>query len=103
MAYKKLQYEFSAEKNQQLINTRGISFEEIIAAIKEGALLEVLPHPNPMKYPNQAIYVIHMNNYIWLVPFVRKDENTLFLKTIFPHRKLTKFYLRGDKHEKSKL
>ena len=92
MEHKKPQYEFSADKNQQLINDRGISFEEVIAAIEEGAMLDVI----------SQIYVINMNNYICLVPFVRKDESTVFLKTIFPHRKLTKQYLRGDKDEKTK-
>lgn len=94
------QYDFSAEKNQQLINERGISFEEVIAAIEEGGVLDILPHPNPAKYPNQEIYVVNINNYVCLVPFVRKDKNTVFLKTIFAHRKLTKQYLRGGKYEK---
>lgn len=96
----KRQYEFSSEKNNQLIQERNISFEEVIMAIEEGAVLDVLPHPKSDKYPNQEIYVLNINNYIYLVPFVRKDKNTVFLKTIFPHRKLTKFYLRGSPNEK---
>ena len=95
-------YDFSAEKNQQLIKERGISFEEVIAAIGEGAVLDILPHPNPVKYPNQKVYVLNMNNYVCLVPFVKKDENTVFLKTIFPHRKLTKHYLKRGLYEKEK-
>ncbi|OGO92793.1 MAG: toxin [Coxiella sp. RIFCSPHIGHO2_12_FULL_42_15] len=87
-------YEFSAEKNQQLINERGISFDEVVAAIEEGALLDIVPHPNPAKFPNQEIYILNINSYVYLVPFVRKDKNTVFLKTIFPHRKLTKQYLK---------
>ncbi|MCC2666616.1 MAG: hypothetical protein K0R24_316 [Gammaproteobacteria bacterium] len=88
------------EKNKQLIKERSISFEEIIAGIEEGAVLDVLPHPNPAKYPKQKMYVLNMNNYVYVVPFIRKDENTVFLKTIFPHRKLAKQYLRGKKDEK---
>lgn len=102
MDQKKSYYEFSAEKNQQLINERGISFEEVIAAIEEGALLDILPHFNPTKYAHQEIYVININEYVYVVPFIRKDKNTIFLKTIFPHRKLTKQYLRGEKYEKTK-
>lgn len=98
----KQQYDFSPEKNQQIINARGISFEEVIMAIEEGAVLDVLPHPNPAKYPNQKMYVLNINSYVYIVPFVRKDKNTVFLKTIFPHRKLTRQYLRGDKYEKEK-
>lgn len=96
----KQQFDFSAEKNRQLIKERGISFEEAIAAIGEGAVLDILPHSNPAKYPNQEIYVLNISNYVCLVPFVRKEKNTVFLKTIFPHRKLTKKYLRGGKYEK---
>ena len=95
MIQEKWQFDFSAEKNQQLIEQRGISFEEVIVAIKEGAVLDILPHPNPTKYPNQMVYVLYINDYVYLVPFVRKDKKTVFLKTIFPHRKLTKQYLKN--------
>jgi hypothetical protein len=100
MERQKLHYEFSPEKNQKLIDERNISFEEVIAAIEEGRVLDILPHPNVAKYPTQEIYVININHYVYLVPFVRKDKNTVFLKTIFPHQKLTKLYLRGSKYEK---
>lgn len=94
-----VQFDFSPEKDQQLIMQRGIGFEEIIEAIKGGAVLDVLPHPNVVKYPRQKIYVVNVNDYIYLVPFIREDESKIFLKTIFPHRKLTRHYLRGE-HEK---
>ena len=103
MRTKKLCYEYSADKNQQLIKERGISFEEVIASIEEGAVLDVLPHPNSARYPNQEIYVLSINNYVHLVPFVKKDDATIFLKTIFPHRKLTKQYLRDEKHDREKV
>lgn len=88
-----LHYEYSAEKNQLLIQERGISFEDVVAALENDQLLEILIHPNPEKYPGQQIYLIEMKGYVYIVPFVQKDENTLFLKTIIPSRKLTKKYL----------
>jgi len=88
-------YDFSAEKNQQLIAQRGLSFEDIIAAISDGRVLDIIEHSNQKKYPGQWIYLINLNNYVHLVPFVKKDEHTVFFKTIFPSRKLTKQYL-GD-------
>ena len=87
-------YSFSTEKNRLLIEERGISFEEVILVIEEGGILDILPHPNSDKYPNQKIYVLNINNYVHLVPFVRQDAYHVFLKTIFPHRKLTKQYLK---------
>lgn len=93
MPTSKQSYDFSAEKNLQLIKERGISFEDVIAAINDGWLLDIIEHPNQYKYSNQRIYVININNYVYLVPFVKKDRQTVFLKTIFPSRKLTKHYL----------
>jgi len=89
------QFEFSAEKNHQLINERDICFEEVIAALSDGRLLETLSHPDQAKYPNQRIYIVNINEYVYMIPFVQKDEYTLFLKTIIPTRKLTKKYLGG--------
>lgn len=93
MKHEKPHYEFSAEKNQHLIKERGVSFEDVVAALDNDKLLDTIEHHNVTKYPKQEIYIIDINRYIYLVPFVRKDENTVFLKTIFPSRKLTKKYL----------
>lgn len=93
MKFKKI-YEFSSEKNCQLIQERGISFEEIISALNNGKLLDVVEHYDKEKYPNQDIYVIDIDGYVYLVPFVKKDAQTIFLKTIFPSRKFNKKYIR---------
>ncbi|MDF1827106.1 MAG: toxin [Legionellaceae bacterium] len=93
MKLKKLQYDFSPEKNQVLIEERGVCFEDIVSALHHGHLLDVIAHPNESKYPNQKIYIVNLSGYVYLVPFVVKDKQTIFLKTIFPSRKLTKKYL----------
>ena len=102
MEKEKPNFTFSAEKNQQLINDRGISFEEVIAAIENNAILDIVPHYNLDKYANQEIYVLNINNYVYLVPFIRESKNSIFLKTIFPHRKLTRLYLGGQKNDEEK-
>ncbi len=89
-------YEYSADKNQRLINERHISFEEIVAALNNGQLLDIINHPNQKKYPNQSIYVVQVNEYVYLVPFVEKDRRTVFLKTIFPSRKAKKQYIKSE-------
>ncbi len=101
MRWGKIHYDYSAEKNQQLIKERGISFEEVITAILEGAIIDVLPYPNQVKYPHQKMYVLNINDYVYVVPFVEKDVDNIFLKTIFPDRKLTRQYLRGGNDEKT--
>lgn len=93
MENENLHYEFSADKNQQLIKERGISFEDVVVALSNGKLLDIIVHHNTSKYPKQEIYLLDINGYAYLVPFVRKDKQTVFLKTIFPSRKMTKMYL----------
>lgn len=84
--------DWDTQKNEKLKTSRGISFEEIIIAIVEGRLIKTLRHPNKKKYPNQKMYIVNVNNYAYLVPFV-EDEDKVFLKTAIPSRVATKKYL----------
>lgn len=87
-------YQWDKEKNERLKTQRGINFEQITLHIERGALLDIVTHPNPSKYPNQQILVVEINNYAYLVPFV-ENQNGKFLKTIIPSRKATRDYLGG--------
>ncbi len=87
-------FAWNAEKNEQLKAERSISFEEVVTHIEQGAVLDILTHPNQTKYPGQRLFVVQMYNYAWLVPFV-EDTDHIFLKTIMPSRKATRQYLRG--------
>lgn len=85
-------YRWDVSKNDKLIRERGISFEEVLLAIEQGRLLDVLEHPNRQKYSGQKIFVVVIGRYVYGVPFVER-EGEIFLKTIIPSRKLTKRYL----------
>ena len=86
-------FTWSTEKNEQLKNERDVSFEQIVMQIEEGYLHDILENPNQKKYANQKIFVVELNNYIYLVPFVEQEEY-VFLKTIIPSRKATKKYIK---------
>lgn len=83
------------EKNQLLQLQRDVGFEEVLEKIANGDIIGRRIHPNTEKYPNQQIFVLEINGYVWYVPFVETDKE-IFLKTIIPSRKLTKEF--GDKN-----
>jgi len=84
---------WSSEKNEILKARRGISFEEIAYLIESGQILGIAENPGR---PNQKIYILEIESYAVIVPFVEKD-NEIFLKTAFPSRKYTKRYgLKGE-------
>ena len=83
-------FDWNLDKNRQLEKQRGVSFERIISAIERGGLVEVLEHPNQERYPGQMIYVVDMEGYLHLIPFVTDTDGTKFLKTIIPSRKATR-------------
>ncbi len=85
-------FRWSPEKNDLLRTERGISFEEIVVAVEAGALLEVVLHPNPKRYPRQKVMVVEVVGYAYLVPFVEEDDH-FFLKTIIPSRKATRDFI----------
>ena len=87
-----MKFEWNREKNLKLKVERGVCFEDIITAIYEGKLLDIIEHNNQNRYPNQKVYIVEFNGYAYLIPFVR-SEDKIFLKTIYPDRKMTKKYL----------
>lgn len=88
-------YAWDNKKNEWLINARGISFERIIHLIENNGLLDIIQHPNSEKYPNKRMFIININEYAYLVPFV-ESKKEIFLKTVIPSRKATKKYI-GEK------
>ena len=84
-------FSWSEEKNELLREERQISFEDVVFYIEQGFLLDVLEHPNQEKYKGQKIFVVQMDEYVYLVPFI-EDDREIFLKTIIPSRKATKEY-----------
>jgi len=70
----------------------GVSFEDVVFYLQQGTLINDFEHPNSDKYPNQRIFVLNIDDYMYLLPYV-EDRNEIFLKTIIPSRKATKQYL----------
>jgi uncharacterized DUF497 family protein len=86
-----MNFRWNTEKNNLLKEERGVCFEDVVTQINEGNILDIIKHPNEEKYPGQKIYIIFLQNYVYMVPFV-KNENEIFLKTIIPSRKMYKLY-----------
>ena len=89
------QFDWDPEKNQQLIEERGVSFEEVIFHLQSDGLLDDVKHPNQEHYSHQRMFIVEIEGYAYLVPYVESDTD-FFLKTIIPSRKATKHYLGED-------
>jgi uncharacterized DUF497 family protein len=88
-------FRWEPDKNERLKTERGISFEEIVLAVEDGGLKDILVHPNQQRYPGQLVLVVAYREYVFLVPSV-EEEDHYFLKTIIPSRKATRDYLGMD-------
>lgn len=75
-------------KSERLKKTRGASFEEII----QSKLIAVKRHP---KKAHQHVLLFEHRGYVWVVPYVLTGD-AIFLKTLYPSRKYTKLYKRGE-------
>jgi hypothetical protein len=89
-------FRWNHQKNTELKAERDITFEQMVLAIESDGLLDVVQHPNTDKYPNQLIFVVAYEGYVYLVPFVEESEY-YFLKTIIPSRKAKRDYLTRGK------
>lgn len=88
-----MNFRYNYEKNSQLLKTRGIGFEEVIQSISEGHVLDVRKHPNEITYPNQNILYVRILEEVYAVPFIEEENDSIFLKTLFPSRKARKQFL----------
>ncbi|WP_038247540.1 BrnT family toxin [Ghiorsea bivora] len=85
---------WNPDKNRKLIEERGVSFEDIIFSLQSGCLLDDISHPNQEKYSHQRVFIVAIDDYAYLVPYIENDEE-IFLKTVVPSRKATKQHLGG--------
>ena len=90
-------FDWDDEKNELLKHERGITFEEVVFHIENGDVLDVIDHPNAVKYQSQKVYILDIDGYAYLVPFV-ETQDISFLKTIIPSRKMTQKYLYDDEN-----
>lgn len=58
-------------------------------------MLQVVPHPQPAKYPRQKIMVVEVAGYGYLVPFIEQEDH-FFLKTVIPSRKATRDFIAKE-------
>lgn len=75
------------EKNDWLKVNRSMSFEEISGMILDGLYIGILENPSR---DNQMIFIMKVNDYTWVVPFLIDNEERIVLKTAFPSRKFHK-------------
>ena len=78
---------WNEDKSAKLKAERGISFDEIAALILEKKYLDVVKHP---KRSGQWMFVMPIDGYVHVVPFVLDSDGNVVLKTAFPSRKFHK-------------
>jgi len=88
-------FTWDPEKNKKLKAQRGVSFEDIVLRLERGDVLDILEHPDQESYEGQRLFVVNIEEYVYVVPFVEEEEQVV-LKTIIPSRKATKKYLRRE-------
>ncbi|MCL2763397.1 MAG: toxin [Treponema sp.] len=93
-----MKFVWQEEKNKLLKQERNISFEQIVLAIENKQVVDVLEHPNQEKYKGQKCILVESNNYVYVVPATILDSGEeCHLKTIYPSRKYTQKYRGGKK------
>ena len=91
-------FDWDPEKNEWLKEERGITFEEVVFHLTHGGFLDAIHHPNQKRYPGKRIFIVNIEGYAYVVPFVETDSG-VFMKTIMPSRKMTKQYFGGKQNE----
>lgn len=51
MDLRRVEIRWGSEKNETIMRTHGVSFDEIEEAIRSGNVVDVFDHPNEARYP----------------------------------------------------
>ena len=78
---------WNEDKSAKLKAERGISFDEFAVLILDKKYLDVVKHP---KRSGQWMFVMPIDGYVHVVPFVLDSDGNVVLKTAFPSRKFHK-------------
>ena len=78
------------EKSQLIQDNpdRGVSLELIAELIQNEVVLDLIERE---RYPDQKAFVVPIAEQVWCVPFL-EDEESIFLITAWPDRKLKRQY-----------
>lgn len=60
--------------------------------ISEGNILDIRKHPNELKYPDQKILYVRVEE-VYAISFIEEEKDCFFLKTLFPTTKARKEFL----------
>ena len=91
-----MRFLWKEDKNELLKQHREISFEQIVLAIENNQIVDVMEHPNQEKYKGQVFILVEISNYVYVVPaFFSDSREECHLKTIYPSRKYTNKFLRS--------
>jgi len=77
------------EKNIWLQLNRNVSFEEIADKILNKQYLEIMENPTRA---DSLYFIMKINDYTWVIPFLINEKDEIILKTAFPSRKYHKIY-----------
>lgn len=77
------------EKNLWLQLNRDTSFEIIADKILNKQYIDILENPTR---EDQMYFIMEINDYTWIVPFLINEKDDIVLKTAFPSRKYHKKY-----------
>ena len=79
---------WSGLKSHRLKRTRGKSFEDVLTM----RYIDVILNP---AHSDQSLLLFEENGYVWVVPCAKTSEG-LILKTLYPSRKYTRMFHKGE-------
>lgn len=87
-----VEFEWDNRKSELIKRKRGLSFDEIVEKIRQGAVLDIVD--NKDEFRGQKLLILNIDGYVWVVPIEFRGDK-IRLITAFKSRKFTKIYLGG--------
>jgi uncharacterized DUF497 family protein len=87
-----MHFDWDPQKNEEIQEKHGVSFEEIVALISRGGLIKSVKNPSE-KHAGRKIMLVRKGKAVYLVPYESRGDG-YWLITAFYSETLTKKYAR---------
>ena len=95
--YATMNFTWSGDKNDLLKRHRSVAFEDVVIAIVQGRIVDVIYDRNPECYPGQHLLLVMVRGYLYTVPFYQIDNDTMRFITVYPDsRRMARYGLARE-------
>jgi uncharacterized DUF497 family protein len=85
-----MHFDWDPQKDAEIREKHGVSFEEIIGLIRRGGLIKTVINRSPT-YPDQKVMLVRKGKAVFMVPFETRNGKRWLITAFFSQKYTSKY------------